>query len=166
MSRKQELKAIQLFAEFDDDAVDAFVAAAHRKNWPADHLVFAMGRPNSSLFIICTGSVKVDRLGTAGDIPLATLGAGETFGEMSFMDGSRTTAAVTTTEPTEVLEISRESVDKLLDEKPDLGLKFWRSLALDLKQRLTKTDEVIDQYIDLNQVLLQDQSLREYYSRL
>jgi CRP/FNR family transcriptional regulator, cyclic AMP receptor protein len=166
MSRKQELKAIRLFAEFDGDDVDAFVAAGRRKTWPADHLVFEMGSLNSSLFVIYTGSVKVDRVGTAGDIPLATLGAGETFGEMSFMDGSRTTAAVTTTVPTEVLEISRESVDRLLGEKPDLGMKFWRNLALDLKQRLTKTDEVIDQYVDLNQVLLQDQSLREYYSRL
>jgi CRP-like cAMP-binding protein len=125
-----------------------------------------MGDRNSSLFIICTGSVKIDRLGTADDIPLATLAVGQTFGEMSFMDDSRTTAAVTATEPTEVLEISRESVDQLLDEKPNLGVKLWRNFALDLKQRLTKTNELIDQYIDINQVLLQDQSLREYYSRL
>ena len=121
---------------------------------------------NSSLFIICAGSVKIERLGTADDIPLATLGAGQTFGEMSFMDGSRTTAAVTAAKPTEVLEITRQSVDRLLDEKPDLAVKLWRNFALDLKQRLTKTNEVIDQYIDINQVLLQDQTLREYYSRL
>ncbi len=82
------------------------------------------------------------------------------------MDGSRTTAAVTAIEPTDVLEISRESVDQLLDEKPDLGVKLWQNFALDLKQRLTETNNLIDQYIDINQVLLQDQSFREYYSRL
>ncbi len=125
-----------------------------------------MGDRNSSLFIICTGSVKIDRLGTADDIPLATLAVGQTFGEMSFMDGSQTTAAVTATEPTEVLEISRESVDQLLDEKPNLGVKLWRNFALDLKQRLTKTNEVIDQYIDINQVLRDDRSFGEIYGRL
>ncbi len=166
MSRQQNLKAIQLFAGFDDDEIDAFVDAADRNSVPEDHVFFGMGNLNSSLFIICTGSVKIDRLGTADDIPLATLGAGQTFGEMSFMDDSQTTAAVTATVPTEVLEISRESVDRLLDEKPDMGVKLWRNFALDLKQRLAKTNEVIDQYIDINQVLLQDQSLREYYSRL
>ncbi|MGE4248351.1 MAG: hypothetical protein AB7F09_03120, partial [Parvibaculaceae bacterium] len=31
-------------------------------------------------------------------------------------------------------------------------------VALELKQRLTKANEVIDQYIDINQVILQDQS--------
>ncbi len=166
MSSQNDLKAIQLFAGFDDDEIDAFVDAADRQSVPADHVFFEMGKLNSSLFIICAGSVKIDRLGTADDIPLATLGSGQTFGEMSFMDDSQTTAAVTATEPTEVLEISRESVDKLLDEKPNLGVKLWRNFALDLKQRLTKSNELIDQYIDINQVLLQDQSLREYYSRL
>jgi CRP-like cAMP-binding protein len=82
------------------------------------------------------------------------------------MDNSRTTAAVTAIEPTDVIEIARESVDRLLDEKPDLGVKLWRNFALDLKQRLTETNQLIDQYVDINQVLLQDQSFREYYSRL
>ena len=166
MSSRQNLKAIQLFAGFDDDEIDAFIGAASRRSVPADHVFFGMGKLNSSLFIISAGSVKIDRLGSADDIPLATLGAGRTFGEMSFMDNSRTTASVTAIEPTDVLEIARESVDRLLDEKPDLGVKLWRNFALDLKQRLTETNQLIDQYIDINQVLLQDQSFREYYSRL
>ncbi len=166
MSNQENLKASELFAGFGDDEIDAFVDAGVRRSVPADHVFFRMGDLNSALFLICAGSVKVDRPGTADDVPLATLEAGQTFGEMSFMDGSQTTAAVIATEPTEVLEISRESVDRLLEGKPELGVKLWRNFALDLKQRLAKTDEVIDQYIDLNQVLLQDQTLREYYSRL
>jgi CRP/FNR family transcriptional regulator, cyclic AMP receptor protein len=166
MSRQEHIKAIQLFAGFDDDEVEAFVDAADRKIVPADHVFFAVGNLNSSLFLICSGSVQVDRLGTAGDISLAILKAGQTFGELSFMDGSRTTASVTAREQTEVLEISRKSVDRLLGDRPNLGAKLWRNFALDLKHRLTKTNELIDQYIDINQVLLQDQSIREYYGRL
>jgi CRP-like cAMP-binding protein len=166
MRRQKNIRAIQLFAGFDEHEIDAFIDAADRKTVPAGHVFFAMGDLNSSLFIIRSGSVKVDRVGAAEDIPLATIGAGQTFGEMSFMDGSRTTATVTAREPAEVLEISRRSVDRLLEEKPNMGVKLWRNFALDLKQRLAKTNEVIDQYVDINQVLLQDQSLREYYSRL
>ncbi len=166
MDNYENLREIQLVAGFDDHEIAAFVDACVRRSVPADHVFFGMGILNSSLFVICAGSVKIERLGTADDIPLATLGAGQTFGEMSFMDGSRTTAAVTATEPTEFLEISRGAVDRLLAEKPGLAVKLWRNFALDLEQRLTKTNEIIDQYIDINQVLLQDQSLREYYSRL
>jgi CRP-like cAMP-binding protein len=94
------------------------------------------------------------------------LGAGQTFGEMSFMDGSRTSAAVSAREAIEYYEISREAVDKLLANKPGLSAKLWRNFAFDLKERLKVTNEVIDQYVDVNLVLLQDKSFREYYARL
>ncbi len=166
MDDYENLRVIQLIAGFDDDEIAAFVDACVRRSVPADHVFFSMGALNSSLFIVCAGSVKVDRPGTADDVPLATLGAGQTFGEMSFMDGSRTTAAATTAEPTEVLEISRQSVDLLLEENPDLGVKLWRNFALDLKQRLTRTNELIDHYVDINQVLLDNPSLGQYFGRL
>jgi CRP-like cAMP-binding protein/mono/diheme cytochrome c family protein len=165
MQRPENLKVIPLFAGFDDDEINAFIAAANRKTLPPDHVFFAMGKVNSSLFIIRRGSVRIDRLGTSDAIPLASLEASQTFGEMSFLDASRTTAAVTAGELVEVYEISREAVDKLLTEKPKIGLKLWKNIAHMLKQRLTKANEVIDQYTDIKQLLLQDQSLREYYSR-
>ncbi len=82
------------------------------------------------------------------------------------MDDSRTTASVVCAEATEVLELSRETVDGLIDVNAIVALKFWRNLALVLKQRLAKTNEVIDQYVDINQVLLQQESFRDYYDRL
>jgi CRP-like cAMP-binding protein len=166
MRGNSDIKAIQLFTGFDDGEIKAFVDAAVRKKVPAGHMFFAMGNSYSSLFIIRSGSVKVVRLGTSDDLPLATLAAGESFGEMSFMDGSRTTGTVSAQGPTEVYEISRRSVDKLLAEKPAIGAKFWRNIALGLKQRLSRANEVIDQYVEIDKVMLRDQSLREYYGRL
>jgi CRP/FNR family transcriptional regulator, cyclic AMP receptor protein len=166
MNRPDNFKAIPLFAGFDDNEIEAFIAATNRKTLPPDHVFFAMGKVNSSLFIIRRGSVRVERLGTSDAIPLATLEAGQTFGEMSFMDASRTTATVTASELVEIYEISREAVEKLLTERPNIGVKLWKNIAHMLKRRLTKANEVIDQYTDINQLLLQDQSLREYYSRL
>ena len=82
------------------------------------------------------------------------------------MDGSPTTGTVTTAEPTEVLKISRESVDQLLDDIPDMGVKLWRNLALDLKQRLARTTEMIDYHIELNRALFDDELFRDMYGRL
>jgi CRP-like cAMP-binding protein len=166
MERRDDLMAVQLFTGFDPDEISAFLSAARRKSVPKDHVFFGVGSENSSLFIILSGSVKVERAGSAGDIPLAILSAGQTFGEMSFMDASRTNAAVRAREPTEYYEISRDAVDSLLKKKPNLAAKLWRNLALDLKKRLQVTNELIDQYVDVNLVLLQDQSFREYYARL
>ncbi len=166
MNRDETLQAIELYSGFDDDEISAFVNATARRSLPPDHIFFAMGSLNSTLFIICTGAVKVERIGTAEDIPLAILEGGKTFGEMSFMDGSTTTAEVTATEQTEVLEISRESVDRLLDDNQGIGLKLWRNLALDLKQRLSRTNELIDHYIDINQVLTDNQAYGKVLGRI
>ena len=166
MSTYDSLKAAVIFADFDDQEIAAFAAAADRRSVPEGHAFFAMGVTNSSLYVICNGAVRVERIGVADDLPLATLESGQTFGEMSFMDDSLTTAAVVADEPTEVLEISRPSLDRLLSEHPAMCMKLWRNLALELKQRLTKTDELIDHYIDVNQTLLEDSAFREYFSRV
>ena len=160
------LKGMQLFSGLNDSEIEAFVRAATFRSEPAGYCYLSMGAANSSVFIVSKGSVKIERTSTADDIPIATLGVGETFGEMSFMDDSRTTASVVGAEATEVLELSRETVDGLIDGYAPLALKFWRNLALVLKQRLVKTNEIIDQYVDINQVLLQQESFRDYYNRL
>jgi CRP/FNR family transcriptional regulator/CRP/FNR family cyclic AMP-dependent transcriptional regulator len=165
MSSQEDLGAVQLFAGFDDDEIDAFVKAGVRRSVPADHTFFAMGDRNSSMFVIFTGSVRVERIGTAETLPLATLEAGQTFGEMSLMDGSRTTASVTTNQPTEVLEVTRESLDRLLGENLALSVKLWRNFAVDLKGRLTRTNQLVDHYVDINQVLIENPELRDFYSR-
>jgi CRP-like cAMP-binding protein len=160
------LQGMQLFAEFYDAEIKAFVRAAERRAEPAGHVFLRMGTPNASIFIVCQGAVRVERFGAAEDIPIATLGAGQSFGEMSFLDASPATASVTAAEPTEVLVLTRAAVDRMIESYAPLAVKFWRNLALVLKQRLAKTNEVIDQYIDINQVLLQDRTFREYYGRM
>ena len=160
------LKGMRLFTDFYNAEIEAFIRASVRRSEPAGQVFLVMGAVNSSMFIICKGSVTVKRFGSTDDIPIATLGAGQTFGELSFMDGSKATASVVATEPTEVLQLSREAVDGMIEGYAPLALKFWRNLALVLKERLVKTNEVIDQYVDINQVLLRNQSFREYYNRL
>ncbi len=54
----------------------------------------------------------------------------------------------------------------MIEEKPGVGVKLWRNFALDLKHRLTKADELIDHYVDINQVLLDNPALGQYYGRL
>ena len=165
MGSQENLKAIRLFVGFDDSEIDAFVAAGLRRAVPEGHRFFEMGASNASLFVILAGRVRIDRIGTGEDIPLATLGAGQTFGEMSFMDQSRTTAGVIATEATEILEVPRTALDRLLEAKPDMGVKLWRNFALVLKSRLARTNELVEHYIDINQVLIENPALRDFYSR-
>ena len=50
---------------------------------------------------------------------LAVLGSGAIFGEMSYIDSSRTTARVRTVETTEVLELQKDYFDSILADTFD-----------------------------------------------
>ena len=150
---EQTLTQCALFVELTPDELALVVEGAKQYSVPKDHTFFNMGDSNESLFVILSGSVRVERPGTETDTEVATLSSGAIFGEMSFIDSSKTAAKVSTTEPVEVLELNSTHFHRILTEQPVLASKLWRNLALELKRRLTTTTDLVDYYADLSQVL-------------
>lgn len=142
-----------IFVDLTPDELDLVTGTAQRYSVPVNHLFFDMEVSNESLFVVLSGAVCVERPGTEANIELATLGAGAIFGEMSFIDGSKTTAQVRTTQPTEVLEFKSGDFHRIVADRPELASKLWHNLALEFKQRLAHTNELVDYYADLSQVL-------------
>ena len=142
-----------LFVELDREELAIVVRGANQYSVPENHTFFEMGDSNESLFVILSGSVRIERPGTEDDIELGKLSSGAFFGEMSFMDNSKTTAKVSTVESTEVLELNAAHFHRFLTDQPALSSKLWRNLALELKRRLARTSNLVDYYADLSQVL-------------
>lgn len=147
------LSKCPLFAGLTPEELTLVVGKARQYSVPENHIFLNMGVPNESLFIILSGSVCIERLGTETDIELRKLRSGDTFGEMSFIDGSKTIAKVTAVEPTEVLVLNSTDFQRILTDNPALASKLWRNLALDFKRRIAITTDLVDFYADLSQVL-------------
>src|SRR5262249_22744912 len=89
------------FLPFLDPAEeDALLAAAPVRSLARDQLVFDQNVSLRAIFVIDEGAVRVERHDRGAMIPIAILGAGEFFGEMSFVDGTPTSARVVADEPT------------------------------------------------------------------
>ena len=142
-----------LFAGFESGELSLVVAGAQRRSVPAGHVFITMGSTNEALFVVLAGSVDVTRPGVDADVSLASLEAGSVFGEMTFLDGSRAAATVTASEETEVMELRSEHLQEIFSQNSELAVKLWRNLALELRRRLIRTDELVDYYADLTQVL-------------
>lgn len=151
--KEEAISNCALLAELRPDELDTVMRDAHQYSVPENHTFFDLGDANGSLYIILSGSVSVERPGTEGDVELGRLGQGATFGEMSFLDDSRTTARVRTAEPTEVLELDASHFHGILNYQPVIAYKLWRNLALEFKRRLALTNDLVDYYADLSQVL-------------
>lgn len=83
--------------------------------------IIRQGDEGRGLFVVLSGEVEVsasDALGVA--TPLATLRAGEVFGEMSLVRGGPTTATVTAASQGTVLFLAREYVDRIVAGIPEI----------------------------------------------
>ncbi len=149
----QALTRCVLFDNLTRQELDLLSGEGKKYHVPEQHVFFDMGVPNDSMFVILSGSVLIEIPSAEVDVELAVLGSGAIFGEMSFIDSSKTTAKVSTVEPTEVLELRKSDFDRILNDRPELAIKFWRNLTLEFRRRLASTDELVEHYADLSQML-------------
>lgn len=149
----QALTQCVLFVGLSREELDLLSGQGKQYTVPEKHVFFDMGVSNESMFVILSGSVLIQIPGTEVDVELAVLESGAIFGEMSFIDSSRTTAKVSTVETTEVLELRKGDFDRILVDRPELAIKLWRNLTLEFKRRLASTDELVEHYADLSEML-------------
>ena len=78
------------------------------------------GEPGRGLYVVLHGSVDVWKRDGAEKVLLATLGAGDVFGEMSLLHSAPATATVTAGQRSTVLFLAREYVERLLSSVPQM----------------------------------------------
>jgi CRP/FNR family transcriptional regulator, cyclic AMP receptor protein len=93
------------------------------------------------LYILRCGSASVELEGTTARAEIATLGAGDVCGEMAFLGDSTATAAVVAKDEVEVDAIWADDLRELTAVFPGFGVRFYRSLAALLAQRLRETSK-------------------------
>src|SRR5262252_1686582 len=122
---------------------NALLAAASPRWFERNDVVLDQDVPLRAIYLIEEGSVRVERQGRERSTPLAILGAGEFFGELSFIDGAPTSARVVADEPTRVRIIDEASVDKLTAMDPSFAGRLYRSIAAILVERLRRTSMIV-----------------------
>jgi len=131
--------ATQFLPFLDPAEESALLAAAPVQSFARDQLVFDQNVSLRAIFLIDDGSVRIERQDRGAMIPLATLGPGEFFGEMSFVDGTPTSARVVADEPTRLRVIDTATVDNLTKTDPSFAGRLYRSIAAILADRLRLT---------------------------
>jgi cAMP-dependent protein kinase regulator len=72
------------------------------------------------LFVVLSGELEVTTVSGGAQVPLATLRAGEVFGEGALLSGGRTSASVTATRPSTVLFLARTYVERMVAGVPEI----------------------------------------------
>ncbi|OGV69225.1 MAG: hypothetical protein A3K19_23350 [Lentisphaerae bacterium RIFOXYB12_FULL_65_16] len=136
--RKIEIfEGMPLFLGLSHRQILRVLAATSMRHFQTDQMVFEEGMLGDELFVILSGEVEVNKNG----IVMATLDAGDAFGEMALVDESPRSANVRATLPTRMLVLTRDRLYATMGQDADLGLKLlWNFLQMTI-DRLRDTSQ-------------------------
>ena len=99
----------------------------------AGQLVFREGDAGSEMYIIETGTVDILRESRGGE-PLATLEAGDFFGEMAVLEDQPRFATAIARTPVRLLRIDRAAFGDVLSQNVEIAIRIMRKLTARLRR--------------------------------
>jgi len=135
------IEGVPFFAGLNDEQVEKLFAIGDQLHFDQDDVILKEGTLNSNLYIILKGAARIVPANDSEEsMELIEVGDGEVLGEVSLLIDAPHAATVTALEPTDVIQIERESLLKLTEEAPELAAQVWHQLAISLGTRLRDTD--------------------------
>ncbi len=117
----KERRASALFTAFRHDVREEILSSTSVRSFERGDVIVTEGERGSSLFLIVSGEVDVSTRGDEGDpLPLAELGPGDFFGEVSLLTGKPRTATITARSSVTAIELGRENVDRIAAKHPEV----------------------------------------------
>jgi CRP-like cAMP-binding protein/N-acyl-L-homoserine lactone synthetase len=142
------LHAVELFRGLSRQEADRFLASATLVSAAAGDRIVRAGERDDTVYLLLEGLADVVRPAPAPEPPgsasnegtlVATLGAGDLFGEIGFLTATPRTASVIARAPCQLVVLSGRFLQKLLAEEPALAARVMYNLARILAARLAQT---------------------------
>ncbi len=130
--RLELLEDIPAFSHLPTEVLEELASSLTEERFRSADTVVVEDSTDDRLYLIVEGQAESSTVGTSGIVPLATLGPGELFGEISLLEpGSRRRSTVTAVEPLLLLGLQASDFRRALDAHPEARSAFER-LADDL----------------------------------
>ena len=106
----------------------------------------ADGVKHDDMYKVVRGQVRVEKGNETAQVGhgavLNSLGSGQTFGEMSFLDGSLPCAnCIAEGDDVQVMKLSKQGMEALLQQDSELRTAFYKQMAITVTQRLQKVSK-------------------------
>lgn len=126
------------------------------KPCPRGTVLFEEGQPGDRMYVIQSGRVQIVKRIGEQRFPLASLGPGDSFGEMSLLDGLPRSADAVVSEDSKLLVVERETFDQLVRENGEVAVRLMRKLS----ERLREANRTIEGFLAQNGAVVAVQLLR------
>ena len=128
------------FAEFTRDDIEQLADYMQVYLARPGQIIIHEGDGGDYMMLIIRGEVDILKNNLLGvQQQMASVSSGMTLGEMSMIDGEPRFASCVATRETVFATLTRDSMAKIILERPSLGAKFLVKLVTLLSQRLRQT---------------------------
>jgi len=158
----EQLSNVELLRLLPPEDMELVLGSVSPVNFNKDEFIFKKGDEADGLYLIIDGHVNImDQHDPLKNV-MATLSAGESFGEMALLTGEPRYASVLATSPVSLLKIDkskfnslikvspflRQAIEQLNSQRimtnvqtPHMDKEHWLKIALSNIERLTKSEE-------------------------
>lgn len=155
MPIKMALRAVPVFQFISQEQVIKLGGVAKAIEKGRAEAVLLHGETVPGIYIVGEGKVGVYPPGTTR--PLVSLGTGESFGEMSFLEKTKASVTIRAEENgTKLAVLLQADLAQMCNEDPELGRALYHGMALTLSQKLRTTTDKIARELQVGRKLLMD----------
>lgn len=155
------LRSVPVLAPLTPDFIDHLRDRVELLRFAPGQVICTQGEPADSFYLVRLGFVKVSQQRPGGDLVLAYLARGSYFGEMALLTGTPRIATCSALDHVEVVRVSGEDFQLMLDRFPEIRRKLEQTAAEHIEQNRLSVTQVGEVSVDrfLNQGLMEAQSL-------
>ncbi len=128
------LRQFEILAHFSDHQIEQLSICSSRIRYPKDTLVLKEGDKSREIYFVDVGEIQIRRNTPYGCYPLASLKAGDVFGETSFVDDNARSGDALILTDTILFAVNPASLTEQ-DQRFTLALHWalWKSLSAKLR---------------------------------
>jgi CRP-like cAMP-binding protein len=114
------LRAVPLFRYLPDDLMQKLVSHASLVGAPAGSIIVEENEPGDAFYVVIYGSLRVSHDVNGRHLNLASLHAGDYFGEWSLMTGSPRNATVSALLQSELVRVEKDAFLEVMDANSEV----------------------------------------------
>src|SRR5438445_10023469 len=132
--QEELLRSIDFLHDLDRVDIARLIGSSEDAHFAAGEVIVREGDAADSLYLLASGTVEVSVRADGADRSVRSISAPATFGEFGVLLGERT-ATVRATSAVQAWRIPRDHFERLVRERPALGLAIAAALASRLDRR-------------------------------
>jgi CRP/FNR family cyclic AMP-dependent transcriptional regulator len=130
------LRRMKILGEMNDQQLGRFAQFMEIQQARQFQEIVRQGETGDAMFMVLEGEVRVRQMIGAKETILATMAAGEFFGDISLFDHGPRSADVVANQPSVLLKITTDALNRLTTDAPDLATPFLSAICKTLTHRI------------------------------